>query len=479
MPYSSTNASFLSDDFLLQTDFAKILYHQYAKDLPIIDYHNHLPPAQINANEKFENISKIWLAGDHYKWRAMRTYGIDEKFITGNGSDEDKFKSWAQTLPYTLRNPLYHWSHLELKRYFGFDGLLSEKNASEVYNQCNLILTQDSYSTQGLLAKMNVEVVCSTDDPADSLDQHISFHNSGNELGMYPAFRPDKSFAVENPAEYKSYISNLGKSAGFEITSYDKLLEALGKRIEYFHERGCRLSDHGQEQLYFFKEDAFSIDSIFADALMGNSLSKQEVDFFKYTTLLALCKMYHAKGWVQQFHLGALRNTNERSLRLLGPDTGYDSIGDFDQATAMAGFFNELNSDDQLSKTVIYNLNPRDNEVFATMIGNYNDGSVKGKIQFGSGWWYLDQKDGMEKQLNTLSNMGLISCFIGMLTDSRSFLSFPRHEYFRRILCNLFGQDVANGELPWDEKWLGGIISDICYYNAKNYFDFNPKNFHV
>ncbi|WP_057935891.1 glucuronate isomerase [Algoriphagus resistens] len=479
MPYSSTKASFLSDDFLLQNDFAKILYHQYAKDLPIIDYHNHLPPAEINANKKFENISKIWLAGDHYKWRAMRTYGIDEKFITGNGSDEDKFKNWAKTLPYTLRNPLYHWSHLELKRYFGVEELLSEKNASEVYNQCNQILTQDSYSTQGLLAKMKVEVVCSTDDPADSLDQHISFHNKGNELGMYPAFRPDKSFAVDNPAEYKTYISKLGKSAGFEITSYDKLLEALQNRIEYFHERGCRLSDHGQEQLYFFKEDAFSIDSLFADVIMGKSLSKQEVSFFKYTTLLALCKMYHAKGWVQQFHLGALRNTNERSLRLLGPDTGYDSIGDFDQATAMSGFFNELNSEDQLSKTVIYNLNPRDNEVFATMIGNYNDGSVKGKIQFGSGWWYLDQKDGMEKQLNTLSNMGLISCFIGMLTDSRSFLSFPRHEYFRRILCNLFGQDVANGELPWDEKWLGGIISDICYYNAKNYFDFDQKNFHV
>lgn len=479
MPYSTTKSSFLSDDFLLQNDFSKILYHQYAKDLPIIDYHNHLPPTEINANKKFENISKVWLAGDHYKWRAMRTFGINEKFITGDASDAEKFTSWAKTLPYALRNPLYHWSHLELKRYFGFDELLSESNATEVYKHCNTILEQDSYSTQGLLAQMKVEVVCSTDDPIDSLDQHVSFHKKGKDLGMYPAFRPDKAYSVDNPSTYTAYLSSLGATAGFEINSFDKLLEALSNRIEYFHERGCRLSDHGLEQLYFFKEDTYSIDSIFQQVLSGKALAAEEVNFFKYKTLVALCKMYHAKGWAQQFHLGALRNTNERSLRILGPDTGYDSIGDFDQAKAMSGFFNELNSDDQLSKTVIYNLNPRDNEVFATMIGNYNDGSVRGKIQFGSGWWYMDQKDGMEKQINTLSNMGLISCFIGMLTDSRSFLSFPRHEYFRRILCNLFGQDVANGELPWDEKWLGGIISGICYHNAKQYFDFSPKNIHV
>ncbi|WP_425638329.1 glucuronate isomerase [Algoriphagus yeomjeoni] len=479
MPYSTTKSSFLNEDFLLQNDYAKVLYHQYAKDLPIIDYHNHLPPAEINANKKFENISKIWLAGDHYKWRAMRTFGINERFITGDASDEEKFKSWSKTLPYTLRNPLYHWSHLELKRYFGFDELLSEKNAAEVYKHCNTILEGDSYSTQGLLAQMKVEVVCSTDDPIDSLDQHVSFHKKGKDLGMYPAFRPDKAYAIENPTTYKAYISSLSSSVGFEINSYEKMLEAMSIRIDYFHERGCRLSDHGLEQLYFYKDDAFSADSIFSQVLSGDNLSTEKVNFFKFTTLMALCKMYHAKGWVQQFHLGALRNTNERSLRILGPDTGFDSIGDFDQAKAMSGFFNALNSDDQLTKTVIYNLNPRDNEVFATMIGNYNDGSVRGKIQFGSGWWYLDQKDGMEKQLNTLSNMGLISCFIGMLTDSRSFLSFPRHEYFRRILCNLFGQDVANGELPWDEKWLGEIISGICYYNAKQYFDFSPKNIHV
>jgi glucuronate isomerase len=479
MPYSTTKSSFLNEDFLLHSEYAKILYHQYAKDLPIIDYHNHLQPAEINANKKFENISKIWLAGDHYKWRSMRTFGINERFITGDASDEEKFKSWSKTLPYTLRNPLYHWSHLELKRYFGFDDLLSEANASEVYKHCNTVLEGDSYSTQGLLAQMKVEVVCSTDDPIDSLDQHVSFHKKGKDLGMYPAFRPDKAYSIENPTSYKTYISSLGESVGFEIHTYDKLLEALSIKIDYFHERGCRLSDHGLEQLYFFKESSLSVDSIFSQVLSGDNLSSEKVNFFKYTTLLALCKMYHAKGWVQQFHLGALRNTNERSLRILGPDTGFDSIGDFDQAKAMSGFFNALTSEDQLTKTVIYNLNPRDNEVFATMIGNYNDGSVRGKIQFGSGWWYLDQKDGMEKQINTLSNMGLISCFIGMLTDSRSFLSFPRHEYFRRILCNLFGQDVANGELPWDEKWLGEIISGICYHNAKQYFDFSPKNIHV
>lgn len=479
MPYSSTKASFLSDDFLLHNEYAKTLYHQYAKDLPIIDYHNHLPPAEINANKSFENISKVWLAGDHYKWRAMRTFGINEKFITGDASDAEKFTNWAKTVPFTLRNPLYHWTHLELKRYFGVDELLSEANASEVYQHCNSLLQQDSFSTRGLLKQMKVEVVCSTDDPIDSLDQHVSFHKKDSELGMYPAFRPDKAYGVENPTFYLNYLNQLGGTTGIEINSFEKLVEALSKRIDYFHERGCRLSDHGLEQLYFFEENDFSIDSIFKQVQSGKILSTQEVNFFKYTTLLALCKMYHAKGWVQQFHLGALRNTNERSLRILGPDTGFDSIGDFSQAKAMGAFFNKLNLDDQLTKTAIYNNNPGDNEIFATMIGNFNDGSIKGKIQFGSGWWHLDQKDGMEKQLNALSNMGLVSCFIGMLTDSRSFLSFPRHEYFRRILCNLFGQDVANGELPWDEKWLGGIISDICYNNAKQYFDFSPNNIQV
>jgi glucuronate isomerase len=479
MSLSSISTSFLTEDFLLQTEFAKILYHSYAKDLPIIDYHNHLPSKEISQNKKFENLSKLWLAGDHYKWRAMRALGISEEYITGGASDEEKFQKWGMTVPYTMRNPLYHWTHLELKRYFGIEEQLHEKNAKEIYSYCNQKLTEDQFSAIGLLSQMNVSVVCTTDDPIDSLIEHTEFNSKNKELGMYPAFRPDKSFGVENPQTYRAYLEKLEQATNSKIQTYDSLLEALQNRVDYFHSRGCRLSDHGLEQLYHFEGNEYAIDTLFAHLIQGKNLSETEVQFFKYKTLIALCRMYHAKGWVQQFHLGALRNTNSRALKTLGPDTGFDSIGDFDQARAMAGFLNDLDLYDQLTKTVLYNLNSRDNEVFATMIGNFNDGSSKGKIQFGSGWWYLDQKDGMEKQINTLSNMGLVSCFIGMLTDSRSFLSFPRHEYFRRILCNIFGNDVANGELPWDEKWLGKLISDICYDNAKNYFDFKSDNFQI
>jgi glucuronate isomerase len=477
MHISETKNHFLSEDFLLQNEFARILYHNYAKNLPIIDYHNHLPPAEISQNRKFENISKIWLAGDHYKWRAMRTLGIDERFITGNASDSEKFEKWAYTLPYTMRNPLYHWSHLELRRYFDVQDLLNTQNSSEIYFRTSEILQEDKFRARGLLESMNVEVVCSTDDPIDTLEHHTNFLAQNHALGLYPAFRPDKSFSIENPALYAGYLVKLGETVGFEINSFDTLIEALAQRVDYFHSKGCRLSDHGLENLYYSADPKLSSDGIFQEVMKGNIPNQEKIDYFKYQVLKELCKIYHSKGWVQQFHLGALRNTNSRMLGKLGPDTGFDSIGDFTQAKVMADFFNELDSTDQLAQTVIYNLNPRDNEVFATMIGNYNDGSVKGKIQFGSGWWYLDQKDGMEKQINTLSNMGLISCFIGMLTDSRSFLSFPRHEYFRRILCNLFGKDVENGELPWDEKWLGKLISDICYHNAKNYFDFSPSNY--
>jgi glucuronate isomerase len=479
MSLTAVQSTFLSDDFLLSNEYARILYFDYAKKLPIIDYHNHLPPTEINQNRKFENLSRIWLAGDHYKWRAMRTLGISEHFITGNASDQEKFLKWADAVPYTMRNPLYHWSHLELKRYFGIDGLLNGSSSQEIYDTCNLRLQEDDFSTLGLLNQMNVEVICSTDDPADSLEEHTSFSTKKNKMQLYPAFRPDKSFGVENPQTYRAYLEKLERATNSKIHSYETLLEALSDRVDYFHRRGCRLSDHGLEQLYFFEGNEFNIGNLFQDLMQGKSLNPTEVKFFKFKTLVALCKLYHKKGWVQQFHLGALRNTNARSLKILGPDTGFDSIGDFDQAKSLAGFLNELDLTDQLTKTVLYNLNPRDNEVLATMIGNFNDGSSKGKIQFGSGWWYMDQKDGMEKQLNTLSNMGLVSCFIGMLTDSRSFLSFPRHEYFRRILCNLFGSDVAKGELPWDEEWLGKLIADICYHNAKNYFDFSPSNFKI
>jgi glucuronate isomerase len=471
--------TFLSEDFLLKNDYAKILYHEYAKNLPIIDYHNHLPPAELAGNRKFENISKIWLAGDHYKWRAMRTLGVNERFITGNASDPEKFEKWAHTLPYTLRNPLYHWSQMELSRYFGIDDLLNKSNAEAIYNKTTEQLQEETYRACGLLEMMNVEVVCTTDDPADSLIHHTNYHNQQKKVAMYPAFRPDKSFAIENPETYKTYLEKLGQTAGIEINSFDSLIEALSNRVEYFHSRGCRLSDHGLENLYYSNDSRLSADVILQKVLRGTTPNTEEVEYFKFKVLKKLCKLYHSHGWVQQFHLGALRNTNTRMLSVLGPDTGFDSIGDFNQALNLSRFLNELDSSDQLSQTIIYNLNPRDNEVFATMIGNFNDGSIKGKVQFGSGWWYLDQKDGMEKQINTLSNMGLISCFIGMLTDSRSFLSFPRHEYFRRILCNLFGQDVENGELPWDEKWLGKLISDICYHNAKNYFNFSPSNYNV
>ena len=471
------NSHFLSDDFLLKNKFSQRLYHAYAKDLPIIDYHNHLPPAEISSNRKFENISKIWLAGDHYKWRAMRTLGIEEKFITGDATDYQKFEKWAYTLPHTLRNPLYHWSQMELSRYFGIDELLLPARAEKMYFATSEKLQEEQFRARGLLEQMNVEVVCTTDDPADTLEHHESYFIQNHSVKMYPAFRPDKSFAIENIISYKTYLQRLGKAAGLEITSFDTLLEALENRINFFHSRGCRLSDHGLENMYFSKNTSLSPDQILKKVLEGIKPTEQEIITFKFHTLKALCKLYHAKGWVQQFHLGALRNTNERMERVLGPDTGFDSIGDFDQASSLAAFFNELDKSDQLTKTVIYNLNPRDNEVFASMIGNFNDGSVKGKMQYGSGWWYLDQKNGMENQLNALSNLGLLSCFIGMLTDSRSFLSFPRHEYFRRILCNLFGQDVENGELPWDEQWLGKIIQDICYHNAKNYFDFSPSNF--
>lgn len=476
---TETQTTFLSEDFLLKNRYARILYHEYAKNLPILDYHNHLPSAEIAENRIFENTSQIWLAGDHYKWRAMRTLGIREEFITGKASDRDKFLKWSETVPYTLRNPLYHWTHLELQRYFGISEVLNSENGSKIYDQTSELLNQPDFSAQSLLLKMNVEVICTTDDPADTLENHLDFYNQKAGFHMFPAFRPDKSFAVENTESYLVYLNKLSSASGIQILGYDELLDALSNRIDYFHDRGCRLSDHGLEYMYFSSGSEYYIENIFNDLLEGQSISISEIQYFKYYTLRELCKMYHAKGWVQQFHLGALRSTNSRMLSTLGPDTGFDSIGDFDQAMPLANFLDQLDSTNQLTKTVLYNLNPRDNEVFASMIGNFNDGSIKGKIQFGSGWWYLDQKDGMEKQINALSNMGLVSCFIGMLTDSRSFLSFPRHEYFRRILCNLFGEDVENGELPWDEKWLGKIIQDICYYNAKSYFDFNPENYKI
>jgi glucuronate isomerase len=465
-------SNFLTEDFLLTNDFARTLYHQYAKDLPIIDYHCHLSPEDMARNRQFDSLTTAWLEGDHYKWRAMRTLGINERYITGNASPKEKFEQWAYTVPYTMRNPLYHWTHLELQRYFGIKDLLSPSTASPIFSSANEKLASTGFTTQKLIRNMKVEVIGTTDDPIDSLQHHQSIRQNGFGTIVAPSFRPDKSFAVDNSMTYASYLAKLSAASGVTIKSFDTLLEALQKRIDYFHDHGCRLSDHGLEHLFFEKAAHQDVEKIFQKVFQQKTLEPADIYSFKYHVLLALGKMYHKKGWTQQFHIGALRNTNQRMLTVLGPDTGFDSIGDFSQATALAGFLNQLDSTDQLAKTVLYNLNPADNEVIGTMIGNFNDGSVKGKIQFGSAWWFLDQKDGMEKQINALSNLGLLSCFIGMLTDSRSFLSFPRHEYFRRILCNLIGSDVTKGELPADEKWLGKIVSDICYYNAKTYFNF-------
>ncbi|SHN29618.1 glucuronate isomerase [Cyclobacterium lianum] len=469
---NATKSTFLTDDFLLKSDFARKLYHDHAKKMPIIDYHCHLSPQDIATDRQFENITSIWLEGDHYKWRAMRTLGVNEKYITGEASDKKKFEVWAKSVPHTMRNPLYHWTHLELLRYFGVDQLLNESSADQVYETSTGLLQESDYSTRGLLEKMNVEVVCTTDDPIDSLKYHQSAKKQNLALKLLPAFRPDKAYAVENPKSYQLYLDKLAQVSGIEINKYDDLLAALENRVAYFHENGGRLADHGLEQMYFFDENKYDISSLFSSVLGGKVPQPEEAKFFKFMTLTALSKMYHAKGWTQQYHLGALRNNNQRMLKQLGPDTGFDSIGDFPQSVALSSYLNNLDSSDQLAKTILYNLNPADNEVMATMVGNFNDGSVKGKVQFGSGWWFLDQKDGMEKQMNTLSNMGILSCFVGMLTDSRSFLSFPRHEYFRRILCNLIGQDVTNGELPADERWLGQMVEDICYNNAREYFGF-------
>ncbi|MCM4152713.1 glucuronate isomerase [Arenibacter sp. N53] len=465
--------TFINDDFLLQSDFAKTLYHNYARELPIIDYHNHLPPQEIEENRVFKNISQAWLAGDHYKWRAMRAFGINEHYITGDATDKEKFIKWAETVPYTVRNPLYHWTHLELQRYFGIQELLGPDNAEEIYDRASAMLQQPSHNTIALLKQQKVESLCTTDESVDTLQFHKSIKQKGITPKVFPTFRPDKTFAIEQGGSYVAYMEKLGEASNINITSFNDLLATLENRINYFHEQGGRLADHGLEQLYYFKEGTYDAESLFKKVLDGKSLTVEEIQYFKSQVLLFLGRCYHKKGWVQQFHIGAIRDNNKRLLSKLGPDTGFDSIGDFSQARALSGFLNELDGTDQLAKTIIYNLNPSDNEVIATMVGNFNDGSVRGKVQFGSGWWFLDQKDGMEKQMNVLSNMGLLSCFVGMLTDSRSFLSFPRHEYFRRILCNLIGNDVVNGELPADEKLLGKIVSDISYYNAKNFFDFN------
>lgn len=463
---------FLDQNFLLQNKTAERLYHEFAKDMPIIDYHCHLDPEQMGWNVDFKNLAEIWLKGDHYKWRAMRANGVNEAFITGDKSDWEKFEQWAATVPYTLRNPLYHWTHLELQRYFDVHELLSPKTARSIYDNCTEKLKSPEYSVQGLINKMNVEVICTTDDPLDTLEHHQRIKNGKWNVKVFPAFRPDKAMNADDPKALNEYINKLEAIVNISIDSYDAYLSALKKRHDYFAENGCTISDHGLEQLYAEDFTSQGVAVIFDKIRLGKELEHAEALKFKSAMLYEFALWDHEKGWVQQYHIGALRNNSSRAHREVGPDTGYDSMGDFSQAKALSKFLNKLDSTNQLAKTIIYNLNPADNEMIATMAGNFNDGSVAGKIQFGSAWWFLDQKDGMIRQLNALSSMGLVSRLVGMLTDSRSFLSFPRHEYFRRLLCNLFGTDIENGELPNDIEWTGQIIKDICYYNAKNYFRF-------
>jgi glucuronate isomerase len=461
---------FLDENFLLETPTAVKLYHDYAKQMPIIDYHCHLSPEQIANNHQFENITQAWLYGDHYKWRAMRTNGIDESYVTGDKSDFEKFEAWSQTVPYTLRNPLYHWTHLELQRYFDIHEILNGATAKSIYDNASAQISKPEYSVRGLLEKMNVKVVCTTDDPLDDLKFHQSFKKENTSLSMYPAWRPDAAMNVDSKDKFNAYVEKLNTVNGSAINNFTEYLDALKKRHDYFAVHGCTLSDHGLEEIYADTYTDEEVANIFTKIRSGKDLELVEIRKFKSAMLYHFAVWDAEKGWVQQFHLGALRNNNSRMLSQLGPDTGWDSIGDFSQAKALSAFFDRLDKEKKLTKTIIYNLNPSDNELMATMIGNFNDGSVPGKIQFGSGWWFLDQKDGMTRQLNALSNMGLLSKFVGMLTDSRSFLSFPRHEYFRRLLCNLFGTEIENGELPNDVEWIGKVIQDICYNNAKEYF---------
>ncbi len=461
--------AFMDENFLLQTKAAEELYHGYAKDMPIIDYHCHLPPDEVGNDRQFENLTKIWLDGDHYKWRAMRTAGVDEKYCTGKASDYEKFEKWAETVPQTLRNPLYHWTHMELRRPFGIRKVLNPATARDIYNEATAMLNTPDFSARNIMRKMNVELVCTTDDPIDNLKHHIKAKKDGFEIKVLPTWRPDKAMMVESPETYNDYLDKLEKASKTSITRFDDLIAALRNRHDFFHKQGCRLSDHGLETMYAEDFTEHEVKAIFSRIRSGKKLNREEVAKFKSAMLIHFAIMDNEKGWVQQFHLGALRNNSTRMFNQLGADKGFDSIGDFEMAKSMSRFFDKLDMGHRLAKTILYNLNPRDNELIATMIGNFNDGSIPGKMQFGSGWWFLDQKDGMIRQLNALSSLGLLSRFVGMLTDSRSFLSYPRHDYFRRILCNLLGSDMENGEIPSDFDLVGKMVKDICYNNARNY----------
>lgn len=462
---------FMDADFLLETDTAKHLFHDHAAKMPIIDYHCHLSPKMVADDYKFKNITELWLGGDHYKWRAMRTNGVGERFITGTATDWEKFEKWAATMPYCFRNPLYHWTHLELRTAFGIDKLLCPETAREIYEACNEQLAKPEFSARGLMRRYHVECVCTTDDPIDTLEHHKRTRESDFEIKMLPAWRPDKAMNIDH-SDFADYVEKLSEAADMQIATFADMMSALQRRHDYFKEQGCCLSDHGIDEFYDEPYTLSQIETIFSKAMRKLTLSTFEVRQYKNCFLTLCAEMDAADGWVQQFHYGPLRNTNTRMFNAIGADTGFDSIGEFATAKAMARFFDKLNSEGCLARTIIYTLNPCANEMIAAMIGNFQDGTVPGKMQFGAGWWFNDQLDGMRRQMDALSNLGLLSRFVGMLTDSRSFLSYTRHEYFRRLLCNMLGNDVEQGLLPYDEPSLVRMVEDISYYNARHYFGF-------
>ncbi|HBA12917.1 MAG: glucuronate isomerase [Bacteroidaceae bacterium] len=464
---------FIHENFMLQSETAVHLFHNHAKELPIIDYHCHLDPKEIADDHKFRSITELWLGSDHYKWRILRANGVAEKYITGNASDWDKFLKWAETMPYCMRNPLYHWTHLELKTCFGIDKILNPDTAREIYDECNEKLQSPEFTAKNLMLRYNVETVCTTDDPVDSLEYHKQIRESGFKVKVLPTWRPDAAMAVENPAAYREYIDKLAKVSNTKIECFDDIVKALLVRHKFFEEHGCRLSDHGMEEFYADDFTASELDAIFKKVYGGTTLTEAEIRKFKSAMLIEFGKMDADTGWTQQFHYGVIRNNNTKMFKLVGKDTGFDSISQVMTAKAMNRYLDRLNSMDKLAKTIIYNLCPTDFEVVCATIGNFQDGSVPCKLQLGAAWWFLDQKYGIEQQMNALSMLGLLSRFVGMLTDSRSFVSYTRHEYFRRIMCNLIAADIEKGEIPASEmKRVEQMVEDISYYNAKRFFNF-------
>lgn len=462
---------FIHPEFLLGNKTASRLYHSWAASQPIIDFHCHLSPEMIAADRQFENLTQIWLEGDHYKWRAMRTNGVNEKYCTGDAPPEEKFAKWAETVPFTVGNPLYHWTHLELARYFNMSELLSPKTAGRIYNEASAMLKSKEFSTRSLIRKMNVKVVCTTDDPADDLAFHKQLKESF-EIPVLPTWRPDNSIKTDDPVKFKAYILKLGEASGIEIRNFDSLISALDKQHQFFSSNGCKASDHGLDRFYYSTFSKTDVEKAFGKLIKGDFLPAEETEQFRCAVMLELCRMNHKRGWVQQFHVGAMRNNNARMFRQMGPDTGWDSIGVAQDALKMSKFLSSLDDSNELARTILYNLNPADNEMMITMAGNFNDGSVPVKVQYGAAWWFLDQKTGMEKHLRDLSALGLLRRFIGMVTDSRSFLSYPRHEYFRRLACNYIGEEVEKGIIPDEDEMLKNLVEGISCRNAKEYFGF-------